>query len=71
MEKLGVHPHRCYMCRLRFYLLKPVRLKAFVAALDRPLVTAEAPRPRPVGSAVEASGRSMIGRTGTGNAIAQ
>ena len=52
LEKLGVHPHRCYRCRLRFYLFKPLRLRAFAAALDRPLIPADTPAKQPV--AVEA-----------------
>jgi len=33
----GVHPHRCYMCRVRFYLFKPNHMRGFLLVLDRPL----------------------------------
>ena len=56
LEKIGVHPHRCYACRLRFYLFKPLRLRAFAAALDRPLIAADTPVQQPI--AVEAPARS-------------
>ncbi len=59
IEKLGIHPHRCYMCRLRFYLFKPQRLKTFAAALNRPLISSPAGEPHPSRSALEASSSSM------------
>jgi hypothetical protein len=34
LRKLGVNPHRCHMCRRRFYLFKPLSLRAFLMALD-------------------------------------
>ena len=57
LEKLGIHPQRCFSCRRRFYLFKPFRLKAFVAALDRPLVN-RAPEPSTSNSSLEASSSS-------------
>jgi len=65
-RKLGIHPQRCYMCRLRFYLFKPSRLRTFVTALDRPLVGSPAvePRPQPSRATMEASGSSMVAGVG-------
>jgi hypothetical protein len=34
LRKLGVHPHRCHLCRRRFYLFKPLSLRAFLIALN-------------------------------------
>jgi hypothetical protein len=34
LRKIGFNPHRCHLCRNRFYLLKPLRLRAFMTALD-------------------------------------
>jgi hypothetical protein len=34
LRRLGVNPQRCYDCRRRFYLFKPMHLKAFLLALD-------------------------------------
>jgi hypothetical protein len=43
LRKLGVNPHRCHMCRRRFYLFKPLSLRAFLIALDaQPAETADA-----------------------------
>ena len=36
LRKIGFNPHRCHLCRNRFYLLKPLRLRAFLHALDAP-----------------------------------
>lgn len=68
-SKLGIHPQRCYMCRLRFYLFKPSRLKPFVAALDRPFAGSPAvePRPQPTRATMEASSSSMV--AGVGDAL--
>ena len=62
LSKLGVHPQRCYMCRLRFYLFKPTWLREFVAALDRPFVAP--PNPEPTPSALETAEGSMAGAAG-------
>jgi hypothetical protein len=35
---LGIYPHRCYNCRVRFYLFRPAYLTALVHALGRPIV---------------------------------
>jgi hypothetical protein len=34
LRKIGINPHRCYLCRRRFYLFKPPGMRAFFAALD-------------------------------------
>jgi hypothetical protein len=34
LRKIGFNPHRCYLCRRRFYLFKPMSLRAFLMALD-------------------------------------
>ncbi len=39
---LGFRPHRCHVCRSRFYLFIPNTLRTFVAALNRPPSSAEA-----------------------------
>ena len=30
LRSFGVHAHRCQMCRLRFYLFKPYRLRSLL-----------------------------------------
>jgi hypothetical protein len=50
---VGIHAHRCYMCRLRFYLFKPSRLPGFLAAMDRPLVGFPENEAGPIAPAVE------------------
>lgn len=62
LSKLGIHPQRCYMCRLRFYLLKPLRAKTLVAALDRTWLTQPSEHPSPI--PVEASTNSMAASVG-------
>jgi hypothetical protein len=52
LRKVGVHPQRCYLCRVRFYLFKPLGLRPFVEALDRPLLGL----PRPSASVQPAIG---------------
>jgi hypothetical protein len=44
LRPFGVHPQRCEMCRLRFYLFKPNRLRALLFLLGRGFK-----RPRPSG----------------------
>jgi hypothetical protein len=34
LRKIGFNLHRCHLCRRRFYLFKPLRLRAFLLALD-------------------------------------
>ena len=34
LRKIGVNPHRCHLCRRRFYLFKPLTLRSFLAAID-------------------------------------
>lgn len=65
LSKMGIHPQRCYMCRLRFYLFKPLRLKAFVAALDRPFVSPPIAEPQSSRSPMEASSSSMVAGVGS------
>jgi hypothetical protein len=64
LGSLGVHPHRCYMCRLRFYLFKPIRLKGFLAAFDHPLVGVRRPEPDPLDSPAQAQGRAVAAGAG-------
>jgi len=64
LAKVGIHPQRCYMCRLRFYLFKPLRLKGFVAALDRWFVSPPIAEPQPSRSRLEASSSSMVAGVG-------
>jgi len=52
------------MCRLRFYLFKPLRLKGFVAALDRWFVSPPIAEPQPSRSRLEASSSSMVAGVG-------
>ena len=68
-RKLGIHPQRCYMCRLRFYLFKPSLLRGFATALDRSFVSspAEEPQPQPSRETMEASSSSMV--AGVGDAL--
>ena len=64
LSKLGIHPQRCYMCRLRFYLLKPLRMKAVVAALDRSWVSQPSGGAQPSHAAVKASSTPMAASVG-------
>lgn len=71
---LGVHPQRCYMCRLRFYLFKPESLRTLLSALDRPIVTAPArkpPIPAVEARAIEPKGRARAMVAGAGDWIRQ
>lgn len=34
LRKIGLNPQRCYLCRRRFYLFKPMSLLGFLVALD-------------------------------------
>jgi hypothetical protein len=34
LRKIGFNLHRCHLCRRRFYLFKPLRLRGFLLALD-------------------------------------
>ena len=65
LERLGVHPHRCYMCRRRFYLFKPFRIREFVEALDRPLVGQRVAEEGPASSTVAVSQRASAMVAGT------
>ena len=67
LRKVGIHPQRCYLCRLRFYLFKPLRLKAFVGALDHVFAGARTPRAHPSTAALETTSNSMV--TGVGNLL--
>jgi hypothetical protein len=66
LGKLGICPHRCYTCRLRFYLFKPDGLRALVEALDRPMVDVSISEERPVSWPVQATNRAraMVARAG-------
>jgi len=45
LRKVGFNPHRCHLCRRRFYLFKPLRLRAFLEALDAPATAASEVNP--------------------------
>ncbi|MBZ5612236.1 MAG: hypothetical protein LAP38_28590 [Acidobacteriia bacterium] len=60
LAPMGVHAHRCYMCRLRFYLFKPSRLRGFLSVLDRPLAGIREIEPRPMDPAVETGNRRRL-----------
>jgi hypothetical protein len=53
LRKVGFNPHRCHLCRRRFYLFKPLRLRAFLEALDTP--AAATPEVNPAGQVLEAA----------------
>jgi hypothetical protein len=36
LRKLGVHPQRCYVCRIRFYLFQPGILKTLTNPIETP-----------------------------------
>lgn len=57
---VGVHPHRCYMCRLRFYLFKPNHLRTLMSLLDRPLARIRPVQPRPLDPALETVNRRRL-----------
>jgi len=59
LASFGVHPHRCYMCRLRFYMFKPSRLRGWVEALDRPWLGR---RDEAIPAALEAAKRRPVAR---------
>jgi len=43
LRKIGINPHRCHLCRRRFYLFKPPGMRAFLMALEaQPGATTEA-----------------------------
>ncbi len=45
---LGVHPQRCHICRLRFYLFQPGILKTLARPIESPAVAGiKAPPLRP------------------------
>jgi hypothetical protein len=49
LRMLGVHPHRCYICKVRFYLFQPSILKTRVSPIETPGGSElEVPRLRPV-----------------------
>jgi len=48
LKKIGVTPQRCYRCRTRFYIYRPVTLHMFLKALVGPPVPQEANAARPV-----------------------
>jgi hypothetical protein len=71
---LGVHPQRCYSCRVRFYLLQPEGLGALLGALDRAILALtrrKAPVPAMEASALESKGRARAMVAGAGDWIRQ
>ncbi len=34
LRLIGLRPHRCHLCRRRFYLFKPLSLRPFLIALN-------------------------------------
>jgi hypothetical protein len=46
---LGVHPHRCYNCKVRFYVFQPGILKTLARPIAAPAgAEIKAPQLRPV-----------------------
>ena len=49
LRMLGVHPHRCYNCKVRFYLFQPGILKTLSRPIAAPAgAEIKAPQLRPV-----------------------
>jgi hypothetical protein len=49
LRMLGVHPHRCYNCKVRFYLFQPGILKTLARPIAAPAgAEIKAPQLRPV-----------------------
>lgn len=49
LRMLGVHPHRCYNCKVRFYLFQPGILKNLASPIESPAgAELKAPRLRPI-----------------------
>jgi len=71
LGKLGICPHRCYTCRLRFYLFNPDRLRAFVQALDRPMIGVSTPEESPASWPVQATNRARAMVTRAGDLLRQ
>jgi hypothetical protein len=38
LRSMGFKPHRCRMCRRRFYLFKLAPIRTFVSIVDRPIM---------------------------------
>ena len=71
---LGIHPQRCYMCRVRFYLFQPYGLRSFLSALDRPIVLPPARKPSAIAMeprATEPKPRARAMVAGAGDWIRQ
>jgi hypothetical protein len=49
LRKIGITPQRCFRCRRRFYLYRPLALHAFLKALAGP------PEPQPQAPAARAA----------------
>jgi hypothetical protein len=48
LRMLGVHPQRCYNCKVRFYLFQPGILKTLARPMETPAgAELKAPRLRP------------------------
>lgn len=60
VRPFGIHPHRCYLCRLRFYLFKPARLQAFLELIDHPVLG----MPSPKTTSAETARRAIAARAG-------
>ncbi len=61
LSPIGFHAHRCYMCRLRFYLFKPTSLRTLVTVLNRPLAGVRRMEPTPGEPAAEtAKNRRLV-----------
>jgi hypothetical protein len=52
LRPIGFHAQRCYMCRLRFYLFKPVGLGVLASAFEGP-AERQRSEPAPKGPGVE------------------
>jgi len=56
LTPFGVHPQRCQMCRLRFYLFKPNRLRSLLSIPEREYQ----PQPNGLEPAIEAGSRPLM-----------
>ena len=60
LRPVGFQAHRCYMCRLRFYLFKPAGLKALTSMFERPVESFRQMEPLPKGPGMETGNRHRL-----------
>ena len=53
LRPVGFQAHRCYMCRLRFYLFKPIGLRALAHLFEPPAASFRRSSPPHKGPAIE------------------